>query len=79
MNEISTKVYRTIPDFTSDGQDIQFTSNNPSTFTLTGKSLDSGSSTITYNITLNYQGFLPGFTYKIDLELDAGPDSPWTT
>lgn len=68
MTQISTKTYRTIPDFSSDGQDIQFTSNNPSTFRLTGKSLDSGSSTISYNVTLNYEDFLPGYTYQIALK-----------
>jgi hypothetical protein len=68
MTQISTKTYRTIPDFSFDGQDIQFTTNNPSTFKLTGKSLDSGSSTISYNVTLNYEDFLPGYTYEIALK-----------
>jgi hypothetical protein len=67
MTQIPTKIYRTIPDFAFDGQDIQLIQNNPPQFKLTGKSLDSGSTTITYNITLNYEGFLSGSTYKISL------------
>ncbi len=78
MTQIPTKIYRTIPDFSSDGQDIQFTNPDPSTFKLTGKSLDSGSSTITYNITLNYEGFLSGYSYKIDLKLDLANNDPWS-
>ncbi len=74
MTQISTKTYRTIPDFSFDGQDIQFTSNNPSTFKLKAKSLDSGSNTITYNVTLNYEDFLPGYTYEIALKYQI--DSP---
>ena len=69
MNQITTKIYKTIPDFSFDGQDIQFTSNNPTTFKLKGTSLNSGSSTISYNITLNYEGFISGSTYKISLSL----------
>jgi hypothetical protein len=80
MTQISTKTYRTIPDFSFDGQDIQFTTNNPSTFKLTGKSLDSGSSTISYNVTLNYEDFLPGYTYEIALKytVSSTPDV-WAT
>ena len=77
MTQIPTKIYRTIPDFTSDGQDIQFISNSPTTLKITGKSLDSGSSTITYNMTLNYEGFLSGYTYKIDLSLKTTNADPW--
>lgn len=69
MTQIPTKIYRTIPDFTADGQDIKLISNSPTTFELTGSSLETGSTTITYNITLNYEGFLSGSTYRISLEL----------
>jgi hypothetical protein len=79
MTQISTKTYRTIPDFSFDGQDIQFTTNNPSTFKLTAKSLDSGSSTISYNVTLNYEDFLPGYTYEIVLKYSVSSPQPvWT-
>ena len=77
MNQITTKTYRSIPDFISEGQDIQFTSNIPTSFKLTGKSLENGSSTITYNITLNYEGFLSGYTYKISLGLDQDVTNTW--
>lgn len=77
MTQIATKLYRTIPDFTTEGQDIQFTNNNPTTLKITGKSLDAGSNTITYNMTLNYEGFLSGYTYKIDLKLDSTTANPF--
>lgn len=78
MTQIKTKVYKTIPDFSFDGQDIQLTDNNPTTLKLTGTSLDSGSSTITYNVTLNYEGFLSGSSYRISLLLKEALQ-PWAT
>ena len=66
MTQISTKIYKTIPEFANDAQGIQYSG---STYNLIGKSLNSGSNTITYDITLNYEGFQAGSTYKIDLNL----------
>jgi hypothetical protein len=74
MTQISTRIYKTIPEFAIDAQGIQYSG---STYKLTGKSLYSGSNTITYDITLNYQGFIVGSTYKIDLSLKTDKDI-WT-
>jgi hypothetical protein len=38
-----------------------------------------GSTTITYNITMNYEGFLSGYTYKVKLSLDQNNGKLWLT
>lgn len=80
MNQITTRTYLTVPDLAIDSQDIQLTANDPAQFTLTGHSVTGGSSTITYNITTYYEGFISGNTYKFSIELDnPAPANDWAT
>ncbi len=69
MNQITSRTYITVPDLVSGAQDIALTSNDPAQFYLTGGSVQGGSSTITYNITSNYEGFISGNAYKITIDL----------
>lgn len=54
MNQITSRTYLTVPDLAIESQDIALTKNDPAEFTLTGKSIVGGSTTITYNISSNY-------------------------
>ncbi len=83
MTQITSKTYLTVPDLAIKNQDIALIENNPTKFKLTGNSLESGSSTITYNISLNYENFVSGNAYKIALKLSETvngiSDGSWDT
>lgn len=67
MTNIPSKSYLTVPTMTPSNQDIAQTTNSPPTFSLTGDSMINGSSTIVYNITMNYDSFVVGNIYSVKL------------
>lgn len=77
MNQITSRTYLTVPDLAIDTQDIALTNNDPAEFTLTGSSVTGGSSTITYNITSNYEGFISGNAYKVTIDLAQQSLGDW--
>lgn len=79
MNQITSRTYLTVPDLAIDSQDIALTNNDPAEFTLTGHSVTGGSSTITYNITSNYEGFISGNAYKVTISLTEAVAGDWAT
>lgn len=70
MTNIPTKYYSTVPTMSPSNQDISLTTNSPPTYKLSASSMVNGSSTVTYNITMNYENFVVGNTYAVTLNID---------
>lgn len=69
MLDIPSKTYSTVPDLQINQQNVQQTANDPPSFRLDAYPLQNGSSTVTFNVTVKYTGFVVGNAYAIKLAL----------